>query len=616
MKGLNAWFVTNPVAANLVVLVILVAGVLAPFRLKQEIFPEFSADQISVSVVYPGAAPEEVEEGVCLRVEEAVFGLEGIKRITSTAAEGAGAINIEALPGADARKLLDDIKSRVDAIDTFPVETEKPVVKELVIRNQVINIGISGAADEKTLRHVGERVRDEVSSIPGITQAELVSVRPYEISIELSESALRQYGLTFDEVARAVRRTSLDLPGGSVKTDAGEVLLRVKGQAYNDFDFSRLIIRTMPDGSRVRLGDVAIVRDAFEDQDQRTLLDGAPSVMVQVFRVGDQNALDIARKVHEYIESVTWLPDGIKIVPWQDYAKYLQGRIDLLTEDTVVGFILVFIVLALFLKFKLAFWVSFGIPIAFLGALALMPTLDVSISMISLFAFIIVLGIVVDDAIVIGENIYTKHQQGLSGVEAAIKGTQEVMTPVTFGVLTTVAAFLPMLFVGGNTGKVMRVIPLIVIPTLLISLLEGLLCLPAHLRNLDKGSRNPQGIAVRWARIQEWFAGKLQRFVERVYTPLLDRVLRWRYVSVAAAAAIFLITVGLVAGGRIKFTFFPHVEGDDIAAMVTMPLGAPTEATAAAVAQLERAAEQLRKEYDGKGVVEDGKSIIRHLLSS
>ena len=301
MKGAIAWFIRNPVAANLLVIIILVSGAVAIPTIKKEIFPEFSADQIAITVAYPGAAPEEVEEGVCSRIEEAVYGLDGIKRIISSAAENAGVVTVELLPGHDARRLLDDVKSRVDAIDTFPEEAEKPVVSEVIVRSQVINVGISGKADEASLKHVGEQVRDEISRIPGITQVDLVSTKPYEISIEVPEASLRQYGLTFDEVAQAVRRSSMDLPGGSLKTGGGEILVRVKGQAYRGRDFEKIPLRTNPDGSRLLLGSVATVQDTFAEEDKIARLDAEPAVMVQVFRVGDQNALEIAKKVKDYI---------------------------------------------------------------------------------------------------------------------------------------------------------------------------------------------------------------------------------------------------------------------------------------------------------------------------
>ncbi len=618
MNRAIAWFAENSVSANLLMFLILGGGLWTAMSLKQEIFPEFSSDLITVSVVYLGAAPEEVEEGVCIRIEEEIQSLEGIKRITSTAVEGVGVVTVELLPGVDTRKLLDDIKNRVDAIDTFPEETEKPVIQEVIVRRQVINVAILGNADEVTLKYLGERVRDEIAALPGITQVELSNARPYEISIEVSEDALQRYGLTFDEVVRAVRRSSLDLPGGSVKTSGGEILLRTKGQAYRGPEFDELVLRSFPDGTRLRLGDVAQVVDGFADTDQSARFDSKPSVMVQVFRVGEENALEIAEAIKDYVsQAQPRMPEGITLTIWQDFSRILRGRLDLLIRNGRAGLVLVFLSLALFLRLRLAFWVALGIPISFLGAIWLMPTFDVSINLISLFAFIAVLGIVVDDAIVIGENIYTHQQRGKKGLRAAVDGAQELAMPVIFAVMTTVAAFAPLLSVPGNMGKIMKFIPLIVIPTLLFSLVESLFILPAHLsHSRSKGHPDPsRGIRGIWGRFQEGFAGKLRRFIDTVYRPILELGLRWRYLTLAIGVSILLITFGLVGGGWIKFLFFPNVDAANVVALLTMPQGTPVEVTADAVRRLEESAQKLRKELEAEGGgIHHG--VFRHVLAS
>lgn len=617
MTGPIAWFARNGVAANLLLVVIAVAGFLSLGTIKKEVFPEFSSDIISVSMVYRGAAPEEVEEAVCVRIEEAVQGLDGVKRVRSVAGEGAGTVVIELLPGADPRKTLDDVKARIDAIDTFPEETEKPVIQEIIIKSQVINVAVSGNADEVTLKRLGERVRDEISNLPGITQAQLVVARPYEISIEVSEAALRRYGLTFDEVANAVRRTSLDLPGGSIKTEGGEFLLRVKGQAYRAPEFEKIPLRTRPDGTRLLLGDVATVVDGFVDTEQFARFNNEPAVAIQVFRVGDQSALEISEAIKNYVkEAQPRMPEGIKLTAYQDYSEYLQSRLRLLLSNAWMGLILVFGVLSLFLRLRLAIWVTVGIPVSFLGTLWLMPGLDVSINMLSLFAFLLVLGIVVDDAIVVSENIYTHVQRGKSGLQAAIDGTKEVVVPVVFSVLTTVAAFAPMVLVGGNTGKVLKSIPFIVIPTLLFSLLESMFVLPNHLSTLKPPSEEKERKGFRpFLMIQNTFSGWLDRFIQNVYRPLLEWCLHWRYVTLAIGLSSILLCIGLVGGNWIKFEFFPPVEGDDIAAFVTMPEGTPPELVRAAVQQIEDAAVQLQKELADQRTT-DGESLFRHVLTS
>ncbi len=605
------WFAHNPVAANLVMVLILVGGLLTAFFITHEVFPEVSLDMITVSVEYLGAAPEEVADAVCVRIEEEVEGIEGIKRITSNASEGLALVIIELELGEDVRGVLDDVKARIDAIDTFPEEIEKPVVSEVTSRRQVINVSVWGEAGEAALKQVAERVRDEISAIDGITLVERATGRPYEISIEVSEDALRRHAITFDSVAGAVRRSSLDLPGGAIKTDGGEILLRTKGQAYRGHEFEDLVLLTRPDGTRLKLGDVARVVDGFADTDQETRFEGKPGVLLKVFRTGDQGALDIASKVNGYIEHAEAdLPEGIHLTAWQDSAKILRDRLDLLLRNGRNGFVLVFLILAVFLRLRLAFWVGLGIPISFLGALWLMPGLDVTVNLISLFAFIVVLGIVVDDAIIVGENIFRRQQKSGRGVKAAIDGARQVAVPVFFAVLTSVAAFLPLLGIEGVTGKLMRVIPLIVIPCLLFSLVESLLILPAHLSHGagPKAERKPGP----WRRFQGLIAGGLDRFVNRVYSPLLTHALRWRHLTVAVGLATLILTVGTVAGGWIQFFFFPDVEADYVSAAVTLPEGTPAEITAAAVRDLERTAEQLRREI----IDQTGQDAFRLISSS
>ncbi len=615
MKGLIRWFAENGVAANLTMILIIAGGLISVFTIKQEVFPEFSADIVKVTVPYPGAAPEEVEEGVVIRVEEAIQDLEGIEEIRSTAGENVGLVLVEAMAGADVQKLLNDVKSRVDAIDTFPEEAEKPIVEEAIIRRQVMEVAISGDADERTLKRLGERLRDDLTALPGITQVELLVTRPYEVSIEVSEIDLRRFGLSFDQVASAVRRASLDLPGGRVSTSSSEILLRTEGQAYTGREFERLPLITRPDGTRLQLGDVARVVDGFADTDQWARFDGQPAALVQVFRVGDQGALEVAAKVEEYLaEARPRMPEGIELTVWLDRTRDLRSRIDLLLRNGRMGLALVVLVLALFLKLRLAGWVSLGIPISFLGAIALMPFLDVSINLISLFAFIVVLGIVVDDAIIVGENIYTHYLRGEEGLEAAVNGTREVLVPVVFAVLTGVAAFAPLLTVTGTIGKIMRVIPLIVIPTLLFSLVESLWILPNHLSHLrhDRDDKTPTGVSRYWYRLQDAVARGLEAVIRRGYRPLLERALAWRYLTVASMLALLLITAGMVGGGWVRFNFMPAIEANNTAGYLTMPQGTPAADTARALARMEEAARELAAELDH----EFGNRPVRHFMTT
>jgi multidrug efflux pump subunit AcrB len=484
-----------------------------------------------------------------------------------------------------------------------------------MIRRQVLEIAVSGDADERALKVLGERIREDLVALPGITQAELAAVRPYEISIEVSEESLRQYGLTFEQVARAIRQSSLDLPGGKIKTAGGEILLRTKAQAYRGREFEELPLLTLADGTRLAVGDVANVVDGFADTERWSRFNGQPAVLIQVFRVGNEGALAVAGVVQEYLETARkTVPEGIELTVWQDQTRILKSRLDLMLRNGRNGFILVVLVLALFLKLRLAGWVSLGIPISFLGAIALMPTLDVSINLISLFAFIIVLGIVVDDAIIVGENIYSHYQRGGEGLAVAVAGTQEVMTPVVFAVLTGVAAFAPLLAVTGNIGKIMRVIPLIVIPTLLFSLVESLLVLPNHLSHLrhDQDHVARTRVGRLWMRIQEGFSDGLQVVIERSYRPSLSRAIEWRYLTLAGMLALLIITFGVVRGGWIKFNFMPVVEADNSASYLTMPQGTPAAVTARMVEHIESAALELAAELEQ----EQGGQPIRRVMAT
>jgi multidrug efflux pump subunit AcrB len=618
-RGAIAWFARNPVAANLLMGLILVLGGMAAFRLKREVFPSTDLNRVSVSVPYPGASPEEVEEGICMRIEEEVQGIAGIKEVQSVAAEGSGTVDVEVLPGESVAKVMEEVKNRVDAITSFPEEAERPVISRPTVTRQVINVAVAGDTDEASLKRLGERVRDELLSLGTITKAELLAARPYEVSVEVSELALRRNGLTFDEVAEAVRRSSLDLPGGTIKTEGGEVLLRTKGQAYVGAEFEALPVVTRPDGTRVLLGDVATVVDGFADQDLVARFDGKPAVLVTVFRVGEQDAFAVADAVHEYIaRTQPGLPPGIALTAWRDDSALLRSRQDLLVSNALQGLVLVFVLLALLLRFKLAWWAIAGLPVSVLGALWLMPYFDFSLNMISLFAFILVTGILVDDAIVVSENVYTRLCNGEDPLGAAIRGTKEVAVPVTFAMLTTVAAFAPMFDLGGNFRKVWQTIPFIVIACLLFSWLESKFVLPAHLVHVraPRPGDRPHVLARGWGLLQWPFQRLLDLGTARVYRPLLRLTLRWRYLAVAAACAVLLFVGGLVAGGRIPFRFLPEVEGDNIVALLRMPQGTPARTTARALARVEAAALALRSEVDARSSAPGAGSVIRHILTT
>ncbi len=645
MKGAIAWFARNHVAANLLLGLIVLAGLVALPGIPQKTFPDIDINIITVAVTYLGAAPEEVEQGVCIRIEEELEGIEGVKQIRSTANEGACSVQVELYETADPSKGLDDVKNRVDAIDTFPEETEKPVITLATPQRSVMDIALTGPEDEKTLKVLGQLVRDEIAALPEVTQVKLANTRPYEISVEVSEASLRRHGLSFDELARAVRAASLDLPGGSIKTEGGEVLLRTKGQAYWGNEFSDLVILTRADGTRVYLSDVANVVDGFKDTDQSLRFNGKPAAMIRVSRIGDQDVLEITGALHQYLEAVKErLPEGVQLTIWNDNSKILRERLDTLLNSARQGFLMVLLLLAVFLRPRLAFWVSLGVPVSFLGALFLVSGLGISINAISLFGFILVLGILVDDAIVVGESVYSAQRRGGSLLEASIEGTQQVSIPVIFGVLTTVAAFMPFLFSGGTMGQVQGIIGTVVMCCLAFSLIESQLVLPAHLGHKSSSSteaevglllipifliiilefawdlRSYVGIVIASAtamfalhvaggflriatgivNLQSRFANKLEHLIEFQFRSLVDLALKGRYITISIALVALLSSIGIIASGRLPFSFFPPLVSDQVIAKLTMPLGTPASVTSDAVLKLERSAQIVADQLAAK----------------
>ncbi|VAW38320.1 Acriflavin resistance protein, partial [hydrothermal vent metagenome] len=613
MKGLIAWFAKNDVAANLLMITVVFMGLfMLRDKIVLEVFPEFDMDIVTVNIPYRGSTPLEVEEGVVIKVEEAIYDLTGIEELSSTSSEGSGSVMVEVAKGYDPRDMLDDIKNRVDSITTFPDEVERPTYSLSQHKYQVISVVISGDLSEREIRKLGERVRDELTMLPGITQVFLKEVRPYEISVEVSEATLQRYGLTFAAIADAIRRSSLDLPAGTVKTSGGEIMLRTKGQAYTAKDFEDIPVITREDGTALKLGDVASVIDGFEDVPIEPRFNGKPAVMIDVFRSGDQSAIALTDTVKAYLEDAkATMPPGVELSYWRDLSKVVKGRLNTLLRNGIQGGILVFLLLTMFLRFRVAFWVCAGIPVSFLGAIALMPLLGVTINLVSLFAFILVLGIVVDDAIVTGENIYSHSKRTNDPLEAAIKGTQEVAVPVVFGVLTTVAAFVPLLIIEGRRAPLFAQIPLIVIPVLTFSLIESKLVLPAHLKHLRLYGKDGKKPNI-FSRFQGKVADSLVYFIDTFYRPALAVVLKKRYLALSAFAGTAMIVTALVYV-HLHFSFFPRVQSEVATATLIMPLGTPFEVTADYVGRINEAAEKLRAKYVD---VDTGKSVIKNILST
>jgi multidrug efflux pump subunit AcrB len=594
-RGPLAWFARNIVAANVFMVLILVGGLLMMGQIKQEVFPEIEFELVIVNIPYPGASPLEVERAVVLAAEEAVRGIDGVKAVTSTASEGFGVLVVELLLGTNPDRALADVKSAIDRVTSFPADVERPVTFLASNRFRVVSLMVHGDVEERALRQLAEQARDELLDDPRITYVELKGVRPPEISIEVPQASLRQHGLTLADIAAGVRAASVELPGGAVKTPRGEVLLRTDERRETGAEFAAIVLRARPDGSELRVGDLGVVRDTFADNDQAAFFNGQPAAMLEVFRVGDETPMEVSAAVKEYIAlKQPTLPEGVRLATWFDASEFYEDRINLLVRNAGYGLVLVLLILGIFLEMRLAFWVTLGIPISFIGAMLFLPSANVSINMLSLFAFIVVLGMVVDDAIVVGEAVYKHRQDGLPRLQAAIAGVREVAVPVTFAIATTMIAFAPMLFVPGFAGKFFRNIPVVVIIVLALSLFESLIILPAHLaHSKEPSSRGVFG----WIHHQQQRVSRgIEWLIRRTYVPLLVRAAHRRYLTLAIAVAIFIAAVGLVAGGRIGFVFMPKIESDVAVALLEMPYGASPETTRAHMAHLQATARKTLAE--------------------
>jgi multidrug efflux pump subunit AcrB len=592
-----AWFAKNHVAANLLLVSILLVGLFSlSTRIPLEVFPSFATDRINVNVSLRGATPEDVEKGISIRIEEAVQDLEGIKQISSRSSEGSSAVNIEVESGYEPREMLADIKSRVDAINTFPADAQKPVVSLATRKREVIAVTIASEYGEKETREYAEKVRDDLLQLQGVTQVELTGVRDYEIAIEVSQDKLQQYNLTISQISSAIANSSADVSAGNLKTQGGDILLRSKGQAYRKNEFENIAIKTHVDGSILRLSDIAKISDAFEETPVRTRFNGKQAAFIDVYRLGQQSAIDVAKSVRDYIDAEQVnLPVGVDLSFWDDDSQIVKNRIKTLTTSALQGGILVLALLSLFLRPSIAFWVFLGIPVSFMGAFIAMPLFGISLNIMSLFGFILVLGIVVDDAIVTGENIYSHLKTSESGEMAAIRGTQEVATPVTFGILTTVAAFLPLAFIEGARGALFAQIPVVVIPVLLFSLIESKFVLPSHLKGLKLRSEKEKNSKL--SQLQERFADGFEQSIIRFYQPILKKAINYKRVTLLSFTGILLIIFALVMTGWSKFIFFPRIPSETVRVSLSFPAGTPFEVTNKYIVKMADKAEMLRAKY-------------------
>jgi len=609
-SGAIAWMTHNHVTANLLMLVFIAGGLLFSLTIKKEVFPEFSLDTIAVNISYPGASPAEVERGVLVAAEQAVQGIVGIKEMRGTASEGSASLSLELEEDANANQVYQDVQQAIDRVTTFPSDIERPQVSLADRKRDVMDLVIHGNLDDRTLRDIAMQIYDKLEAHPGITQLEASGVRDFEVAVELKRDDLRRYGLSLPDVAQLVSNAAVDVPAGGVKSRAGEILVRVTERRDWAREFGDIVVARGAGGGTVHLRDIATIRDALVDEPRNMVYNGEPAVGIDIYRIGDQTPMGVSEAAHEVLAELEGtLPPGVHISIRDDDSLIFKERLSLLLKNGFIGLLLVFVVLGAFLELRLAFWVTLGIPTSFLGALLFLPALDISVNMVSMFAFIIALGIVVDDAIIAGENIHEWRRLGYSNLEAAIAGARQVAVPLTFAILTNIVAFIPLLYLPGFMGKIFGIIPFVVGSVFVISWVEALFILPAHLAHSRRGYQN--GWARRLAARQKMIARSLDRFVEVRFKPTLDLCVRHRYITIATAISILLVVGGYAASGRMGFTLMPKVERDSGRVEVTFPPGTAELQLEKARSRIMAAAERVLAATDREKVFLGMRGLVR-----
>ncbi len=608
--GPIAYMARNSIAANLLMIILIGGGIWMMYHMQKEVFPDYQLDTIEVNVIYPGSAPAEVEKGILLPVEEAVRGIQGIKVVTSTAREGRGRISIELVAGANRMKAFQDINQAISRIRTFPDDIEQPEVRLLSPQRDVMEIVLYGDTDPWNLRKLAERLRDRLLSTPGITQVEIGRAPDYMTHVEIPRRRLREYNLTLGQVADLIVKSSEDIPAGAVETKSGEILLRMKERKQWAKEFQKIDIITSESGAVVTLADLADITDGFEETRFHGQFNREPAIGVEIFRVGKQSPLDISATVQDILKDFKHsLPPGIKYRIDSNRADDYKERLSLLTKNGLLGAVIVLVILTLFLEYRLAFWVMMGMAVSFVGSLILLPIIGISINMISMFGFLIVLGIVVDDAIVVGENIYEYQQQGMGSLSAAIRGARDISKPVIFSILTNIIAFIPLLFIPGTTGKFWWPLPVVVIAVLAISLLEALFILPAHLGHISKKTFFSIGRSVH--RRQQAFAQRFNRFVDQRYRPFLDLCLRHRYIVISSALALLVIIGAYGYSDHMGMIMMPEVSADEIEAGVRLPVSTTPEQAARVADEITQSTLRMFEKHNLWEVAEGVKTNVR-----
>ncbi|MDG2154842.1 MAG: efflux RND transporter permease subunit [Gammaproteobacteria bacterium] len=605
------WFIENKVAANLLMMAIVLGGILSLPLLDREVMPGIPLDMVQINVEYPGASPAEIEERICIRIEEAIHDLEGIKSITSEAVDGRGGVAVEVAKGFDTQQVLSDIKGRIDALDNLPEQAEEPQIQEAPWSEEVIELVLSADTDEAALRDIALRVRDDVASLPGVDQVNIEGLRQPEMSIEVSENMLRKYQLSFDDIAGAIRRSSINLPGGLVRTDGGDISLRTYEQAYTAGDYAAVVLLRNSDGTRVLLGDVATIRDGFEESNSLSRFNGYRAAALIVRVRNNPDVVSVNEAVRNYANAAQKnLPPGVSLDIWLDRSEIFSSRANMLVGSGLMGLVLVFVLLTLFLRPAIAIWVCVGIVVSFMGALFVIPSTPISVNMMTLFAFVLVLGIVVDDAIIIGESIHVQIQEGSGDNEAAYQGARKVLKPVVFAAVTTMIAFSPALFIDGAAAKLTMPLSVVVILALAFSLVEAFLILPSHLSHLKPISDNPKPGSLAALRLR--IAAALSGFSEDKYRPFIERAVNARYLTISCFIALWLVLISFVQGGWVKQTFYPLIPGDNIIASVVLSDGISFSTTRGVVDQIEVAAAQVRSQLAAEN---NGVDIVKNIRS-
>ena len=616
MRSIVTWFVNNSVPANLFMFFLIVGGFFVSYpSIKAEFFPVPDPKAVTIIVPYPGASASEVEASISSKIEDRLEGVSGIKKINSNSLEGGGYVGVRIFASADFDNTFEEIKTIVDGITTFPENSEEPIVKKLEITEKVLDVVIHGDVDENVLLSVTKSINDEIKNLSEVSFTEINGNRNREISIEISENNLEKYNLTFDEIAFAINMGSIDLPGGVISSTKGDLLIRTVGQSYKGDEFENIVIRTNANGSTLLLKDVAIIKDTFEDVDKFFKWNGTKAMFISVNLVGDQDVLDAANQLRNFVKNKKIdMPENIQIDYWYDQARFLEDRINILYKNFAIGICLVLILLTMFLRPSVAFWVAMGIPISFGGALLLLPILGVTINVLSTFMFIVVLGIVVDDAIIVGENVFRRRiKLNEDNLTSTIKGTEEVMLPVFFGILTTIVVFAPMLDLAGDTGPIWRTFPLTAIPILVFSLIESTTILPAHLNHAGEWFQYrfvKFGNVLKSAR--NYFSEKLYTFVDNSWLPLVQKSIKNRYQTVSIFVGVLLVSFSLLAGGWVKWQFFPVLEAEEIAIVIDLPEGTPINITENVTKMVETEALKLKNELNS----ENNRKIISHVMTT